>query len=200
MRFSLLPGLAYRSRIPEKQSRLQIRQISSVSGRTLPSGWSEAWLRWPAFKNAYGSVTYARNLVRCRRCIALGTFTDVRFSWEGRSACRPTNKEKNGTARRPSLRFVAPSVKWSGRRLPTASPARTVLPAAHFDRSERYASFGDRTPESMTLRVRLQGAAAGDALFSSLSHEGAGEYDCVNPLLRLPSVRRQSCIGISSPE
>src|SRR6516164_147441 len=29
----------------------------------------------------------------------------------------------------------------------TASPARTALPAAHFDRNERYAYFGDRTPQ-----------------------------------------------------
>jgi hypothetical protein len=27
----------------------------------------------------------------------------------------------------------------------TASPARTALPAAHFDRNERYDYFGDRT-------------------------------------------------------
>jgi len=27
----------------------------------------------------------------------------------------------------------------------TASPARTALPAAHFDRNERFAYFGDRT-------------------------------------------------------
>ena len=27
----------------------------------------------------------------------------------------------------------------------SASPARTALPAAHFDRNERYAYFGDRT-------------------------------------------------------
>ena len=27
----------------------------------------------------------------------------------------------------------------------TASPARTALPAAHFERNERYAYFGDRT-------------------------------------------------------
>jgi hypothetical protein len=27
----------------------------------------------------------------------------------------------------------------------TASPARTALPAAHFDRNETYAYFGDRT-------------------------------------------------------
>ena len=36
-------------------------------------------------------------------------FADVRFSWEGWLSCRPTNdfgphnKEKNGTAQRPSL-------------------------------------------------------------------------------------------------
>jgi hypothetical protein len=30
-------------------------------------------------------------------------------------------------------------------RLLTAGPARTALPAAHFDRNERYAYFGDRT-------------------------------------------------------
>jgi hypothetical protein len=30
----------------------------------------------------------------------------------------------------------------------TASPARTVLPAAHFDRNEKCAYFGDRTPGS----------------------------------------------------
>ena len=29
----------------------------------------------------------------------------------------------------------------------SASPARTALPAAHFDRNERYAYFGDRTLE-----------------------------------------------------
>jgi hypothetical protein len=31
----------------------------------------------------------------------------------------------------------------------TASPARTALPAAHFDRNERHAYFGDRTLNSM---------------------------------------------------
>jgi hypothetical protein len=31
----------------------------------------------------------------------------------------------------------------------TASPARTALPAAHFDRKERYAYFGDRTLTSL---------------------------------------------------
>ena len=30
----------------------------------------------------------------------------------------------------------------------SASPARTALPAAHFDRNERYAYFGDRTLSS----------------------------------------------------
>jgi hypothetical protein len=38
-------------------------------------------------------------------------------------------------------------------RPPTASPARTALPAAHFDRNERYAYFGDRTLSSGVANV-----------------------------------------------
>jgi hypothetical protein len=38
----------------------------------------------------------------------------------------------------------------------TASPAPTALPAAHFDRNERYAYFGDRTLEGLTLSPEQQ--------------------------------------------
>jgi len=38
-------------------------------------------------------------------------------------------------------------------RPPTASPARTALPAAHFDRNERHAYFGDRTLEEGNGRM-----------------------------------------------
>ena len=40
-------------------------------------------------------------------------------------------------------------------RPPTASPARTALPAAHFDRNERYAYFGDRTLREVTSDLRM---------------------------------------------
>src|ERR1700740_2457353 len=46
----------------------------------------------------------------------------------------------------------------------TASPARTALPTAHFDRNETYAYFGDRTPggiQAMIKPVRLAVLGAG---------------------------------------
>jgi len=35
----------------------------------------------------------------------------------------------------------------------TASPVRTALPAAHFDRNERYAYFGNRTLEFLKSKT-----------------------------------------------
>jgi hypothetical protein len=42
----------------------------------------------------------------------------------------------------------------------TASPARTALPAAHFDRNERFAYFGDRAlawaTTASVIKIRLR--------------------------------------------
>jgi hypothetical protein len=57
---------------------------------------------------------------------------DLRFSWEGRPPCRPTNrfqtpgnKEKNGTARRPSLpETIARRGGGRGTRVASNAPSR----------------------------------------------------------------------------
>jgi hypothetical protein len=64
---------------------------------------------------------------------------------------RATRKNSRlATAQRVAMkigrRLRCSSVTYPFRYAPsTASPARTALPAAHFDRNETYAHFGDRT-------------------------------------------------------
>src|ERR1700740_855668 len=64
---------------------------------------------------------------------------------------RATRKNSQlATAQRVAMkmgrRLRCSSVTYPFRYAPsTASPARTALPAAHFDRNETYAYFGDRT-------------------------------------------------------
>src|SRR6201988_4910658 len=65
---------------------------------------------------------------------------------------RATRKNSQlATAQRVAMkmgrRLRCSSVTYPLRYAPsTASPARTALPATHFDRNETYAYFGDRTP------------------------------------------------------
>ena len=40
-------------------------------------------------------------------------------------------------------------------RPPTASPARTALPAAHFDRNERYAHFGGQDTNNLHILTKI---------------------------------------------
>src|ERR1700740_3182936 len=73
---------------------------------------------------------------------------------------RATRKNSQlNTAQRVAMkmgrRLRCSSVTYPLRYAPsTASPARTALPAAHFDRNETYAYFGDRTLASSKSHFR----------------------------------------------
>jgi len=68
---------------------------------------------------------------------------------EGADICREDARSTFGSWQRKSMRsdqLVASRLRIAAdMRALTASPVRTALPAAHFDRNESYAYFGDRT-------------------------------------------------------
>src|ERR1700740_2064937 len=70
------------------------------------------------------------------------------------------NNSQLATAQRVAMkmgrRLRCLSVTYPFRYAPsTASPAQTALPAAHFDRNQTYAYFGDRTLKSLLERHRV---------------------------------------------